>query len=69
MRLPRTRKGKTPLDVTLVEQYGNKRVRITLGEDSNPRGKYNTDMDAAEVTDLIALLNYNMMILNGEIDP
>lgn len=67
MRLPRSRKGKTPLDVQIIEQNDTVRLRITLGEDLSAR-KRNTDMDEQEITDLIAMLNYHLLVIRGEID-
>lgn len=65
-RLPRDRKGKTPIDVGVVEQDGLKRVRISMGEDLKP-GRKNSDLSVKETEDLIAMLNYNMLVAKGEI--
>jgi hypothetical protein len=67
MRLPRDRKGKTPIDVGIVEQDGLKRVRLSMGEDGAP-GRKNSDLSPQETSDLIAMLNYNLKVINGEID-
>ncbi len=64
IRLPRNRRGKTPIDVTFVEQDGNKRVRLTMGDDN--RSKKNSDLTADEVVDLMALLNYHHLVLIGD---
>lgn len=67
MRLPRDRKGKTPIDVGVVEQDGLKRVRLSMGEDGTP-GRKNSDLSDKETVDLIAMLNYNLKLIRGEID-
>lgn len=66
MRLPRSRKGKTAIDVTTTEQAGLKRIRLTMGEPTDPR-KRNTDMDAAELDALIILLQWHQAKLNGSV--
>lgn len=60
-RLPRTRGGKTPVDVdvVVVEQDGLKRVRLTMGAGSF-KGSRNTDMDVEETEDLITLLEFKL---------
>lgn len=69
MRLPRSRRGKTPIDIVVVEQGdGPTRVRITVGEDwSKQSSKKNSDMDFKEVEDLITLLQYHLAKAKGEI--
>lgn len=67
-RLPRSRRGKTPIDVTIVTQEAGPRVRVTIGEDfARPSAKKNSDLDEKEVTDLIVLLQYNLAKLRGEV--
>lgn len=65
-RLPRTRKGKTAVDVVAVEQDGLKRVRLSMGE-YGTSGHKNTDMPAEEVRDLITLLEYNLAKVQGKV--
>lgn len=67
MRLPQSRKGKTAVDVTTTNQEGKKRIRLTLGEPTDPR-KRNTDMDAAELDALIVILQYHQQKLLGNVD-
>ncbi len=58
-RLPRSRRGKTPIDVTIVKQDGNTRIRVTVGDDmARLSAKKNSDLDLKEVDDLIVLLSY-----------
>lgn len=64
-RLPRERKGKTPIDVGMVQQDGLTRVRISMGEDGGSRK--NSDLSIQETEDLIAMLNYHMLVAKGEI--
>ncbi len=64
-RLPTSRKGKTPVDVTVTEQNGLKRVRLTMGEDAH--SKRNTDMDEREVEDLITILTFKLAMIRGEV--
>lgn len=64
-RLPRSRKGKTSVDVTITRQDGLPRVRLTMG-DGKP-GHKNTDMDEREVEDLIVMLTYKLRMMRGEI--
>jgi hypothetical protein len=64
-RLPRSRKGKTTVDVTVTKQDGLPRVRLTMG-DGKPNHK-NTDMDPTEVADLIVLLTFKLKMIRGEI--
>lgn len=66
-RLPRDRKGKTPIDVGIVKQDGLERVRLSMGEDGTP-GRKNSDLSLEETQDLIAMLNYNMLVIKGEIE-
>lgn len=66
-RLPRERKGKTPIDVGMVQQDGLTRVRISMGEDGGSRK--NSDLSIQETEDLIAMLNYHMLVAKGEIIP
>lgn len=69
MRLPRSRRGKTPIDVTTTEQDGNKRVRLTIGDDySNPSAKKNSDLTEKECEDLITLLQGYLAIIRGELE-
>lgn len=65
VRLDRSRKGKTPVDVTIVEQDGNQRIRLTMGDDGF--SKKNTDMDEQETADLITLLQYHLEVLRGNL--
>lgn len=65
-RLPRSRKGKTAVDVTVTRQGGLPRVRLTMGEKSSPSHK-NTDMDEQEVEDLIVLLTFKLRMIRGDI--
>ena len=66
MRLRRSRKGKTAIDVTTTEQAGLKRIRLTMGEPNDPR-KRNTDMDARELDESIVLLQWHQAKLNGQV--
>jgi len=68
MRLPRKRKGKTPIDIGIVKQDDLTRVRISMGEDNSP-GRKNSDLSEEEVVDLIAMLNYHLMVVRGEVTP
>ncbi len=68
MRLPRDRKGKTPIDVGVVVQDGLKRVRVSMGEDSQP-GRKNSDLSEEETAALITLLQYNLALVKGDIEP
>lgn len=66
VRLARSRKGKTPVDVTIVNNGGAEdRIRLTLGEDTF--SKKNTDLTPDEATDLMALLNYHAEVVRGNI--
>jgi len=69
VRLLRTRRGKTPIDITVVKQGdGPSRVRITVGDDwSNPSAKKNSDLDVTEVDNLITMLEYYKRVATGEI--
>jgi len=49
-----------------VEQGNTRRIRITLGEDGG--SKKNSDMTIGETEDLIAILNYNVLVAKGEIE-
>lgn len=66
-RLPQTRKGKTPVDVTVTEQNGLKRVRLSMGADYGYGGKKNTDMDEQEVEDLITILTFKLAMIRGQV--
>lgn len=65
-RLPRSRKGKTPIDVTTTEQNGLKRVRFTTGHDG--ARKVNSDLDPQEVFDLVTILSYHLGVITGHIE-
>jgi hypothetical protein len=65
-RLPRSRKGKTTVDVTITRQDGLPRVRLTMGHVDHYSHK-NTDMDDREVEDLIIMLTYKLKMMRGEI--
>ena len=65
-RLRRSRRGKTHVDVTTLRQDGLPRVRLSMGTTGTPNNR-NTDMDEAEVEDLIVLLQFKLMMLRGEI--
>lgn len=68
MRLPRSRRGKTPIDVGVVTQASGPRVRVSIGEDySSLSSKKNSDLDFKEVEDLIVLLQYHLAKARGEI--
>ena len=61
MRLPRDRKGKTPIDIGVVVQQSGPRVRVSIGEDwSNPSAKKNSDLSFKETEDLITMLQYHL---------
>ena len=64
-RLPTSRKGKTPVDVTVTNQNGLKRVRLTMGLDA--LNKKNTDMDEQEVEDLITILTFKLAMIRGQV--
>ena len=65
VRLERTRRGKTPIDVTITRQNDLPRVRLTMG---NERGKFtNTDMDEQEVRDLLVLLEFKLLEMKGDV--
>lgn len=66
-RLPRDRKGKTPIDVGIVTQDGLTRVRVSMGEDGTP-GRKNSDLSYKETEDLITMLSYNLALAKGEIE-
>ena len=65
-RLQRTRRGKTPVDVTRTEQNGIRRIRLSMGDEIGQRFR-NTDMDDEETENLIIMLAYNLKMLRGEI--
>lgn len=65
MRLNRSRRGKVTVDVTTTEQDGNRRIRLTMGEDRP--GKKNTDMDGVELAELITILQYHLAKLEGKV--
>lgn len=68
VRLPRKRKGKTPIDVGVVTQDDTTRVRLSMGDDKATKsGKKNSDLTPEEVEDLMAMLNYHRMVATGEI--
>lgn len=66
MRLPRDRKGKTPIDVGIVVQDGLTRVRLSMGEDGTP-GRKNSDLSVEETENLITMLAYNLELAKGNI--
>lgn len=68
IRLPRSRRGKTPIDVNYIEQPSNPhpRVRLSIGEDNTP-GRKNSDLDIKETEDLITLLQYHLAMVKGEV--
>lgn len=68
-RLPRSRKGKTAIDV-IVTQQGQPRVRLSMSRPSKPGVPdrfVNTDMDEQEVNDLIVLLQFKLAVMRGEV--
>ncbi len=65
-RLPRSRRGKTPVDVTVTVQNGLKRVRLSMGDEGTGRFR-NTDMDESEVEDLITVLAFKLKVIRGEV--
>lgn len=66
-RLPRSRGGKTPVDIDVVvtEQDGLSRVRLTMG--AGTAKVRNTDMDEDEVRELLVLLEYKLLEMKGEV--
>lgn len=66
MRLERSRRGKTNIDVTTTNQDDNKRIRISMGDPGKP-GFKNTDLDAVELDNLIVILNYHKLKMEGKI--
>lgn len=66
-RLPRSRGGKTNVDVDVVtvEQDGLKRVRLTMG--AGTMKVRNTDMDEQEVEDLIVMLEFKLQEIKGSL--
>lgn len=64
-RLPNSRKGKTPVDVTVTNQNNLKRVRLTMGHDN--RSKMNTDLDEQEAEDLITILTFKLAMIRGQV--
>lgn len=68
MRLPRSRRGKTPIDIGVVTQESGPRVRVSIGEDfSSPSSKKNSDLDFKETEDLITMLQYHLAKAKGDI--
>lgn len=69
MRLPRSRRGKTPIDIGIVEQGGGPiRIRVSIGEDwAKPSSKKNSDLDFKETEDLITLLQWHLAKAKGEV--
>lgn len=67
-RLPRSRGGKTPVEVDVVVTRQNElpRVRLSLGNDYSTSRK-NTDMDTEETEALIVLLQYKLAEMRGEV--
>jgi hypothetical protein len=65
MRLERSRRGKTPIDVNVVIQDGLPRVRLTVGAGS-PNAK-NSDLDFEETDALVTVLRYHLARAKGEI--
>ncbi len=58
-RLTRNRRGKTPIDVGVVDQGGPVRVRITVGDDeARPSAKKNSDLTPKEAEDLAVMLMF-----------
>lgn len=69
MRLPRTRRGKTPIDVGVVTQESGPRVRVSIGEDGHGQQSYrkNSDLDFKETENLILMLSFHLAKAKGEI--
>lgn len=69
MRLPRSRRGKTPIDVGVVTQESGPRVRVSIGEDGHGAQSYrkNSDLDFTETENLILMLQYKLAVAKGEI--
>lgn len=67
VRLKTTRKGKTPVDVTVTEQNELKRVRLSMGEREDGNRFRNTDLNEQEVRDLITLLEWNLAKVQGRV--
>ena len=65
MRLPRNRRGKTPIDVTITNQDAGPRVRLTVGHDGG--SKTNSDLTFRETEDLVTLLQYKLAQAKGDI--
>jgi len=67
MRLPRSRRGKTPIDVNIIQQGADApiRVRLTVGPDYEK--KYNSDLDFTETENLIVMLQYHLAKAKGEL--
>jgi len=66
MRLRRSRRGKTPIDIGVVTQDSGPRVRVSIGEDGTP-GRKNSDLDFQETEDLITMLQYHLALAKGDI--
>lgn len=65
MRLARTRRGKTPIDVGIVTQGdGPTRIRLTVG--AGTPGTKNSDLDINEAEDLAVMLQYYVKVAKGE---
>lgn len=69
MRLPRSRRGKTPIDVGVVTQESGPRVRLSIGEDGHGAQSYrkNSDLDVPETENLILMLQYHVEKAKGNI--
>lgn len=67
MRLPRSRRGKTPIDINIIQQGEDApvRVRLSLGPDDGKR--YNSDLDFTETENLIVMLQYHLAKAKGDI--
>lgn len=66
-RLPRSRKGKTPIDVTVTRQPAGPRVRLSVGR-LNGLGQVNSDLDVKEVNDLVTMLLYHLAVITGKVE-
>lgn len=66
MRLRRSRRGKTPIDVVRVEQDpGVVRIRLTMGEVRSGSHK-NSDLTPQEAEDLATMLLYFVKVHGNE---